>query len=82
MHSLEKSRTVNNDTLLPKDAIHLFWSNKEVDNYNALSLSQISTDAHTSMATDVVESDSLSDAQTSKILSAAKNLPTSKTQGL
>ena len=34
------------------------------------------------MATDVVKSDSLSDAQARKILSAAKNLSTSKTQGL
>ncbi|XP_017471887.1 PREDICTED: ATP-dependent DNA helicase pfh1-like [Rhagoletis zephyria] len=78
--SLINSRIVSLNQV-PNEAIHLFWSNEESNNFNALKLSQISTSAILSTAKDVVKGIAIG-GQTSNILDRVKLFKNSETQGL
>ncbi|KAI8117840.1 ATP-dependent DNA helicase pfh1 [Lucilia cuprina] len=79
---LIKSRVVENASILPSEAIDLFWSNAEADQYNLLRLGQISTNEFTSKSFDVIKSDILATSNRSRILNMVLKMKTSETQGL
>lgn len=78
--SLIESRVVNSNQI-PDDAIHLFWSNEESNNFNALKLSLIPTPTILSTAKDVVKGIGVG-AQASNILERVRLFKSSETQGL
>ncbi|XP_065370889.1 uncharacterized protein LOC135963037 [Calliphora vicina] len=79
---LIKSRVVENTSIIPSEAIHLFWSNAEADQYNLLRLGQISTNEFTSKSFDVIKSDILATSNRNRILNMVLKMKTSETQGL
>ncbi|XP_050339187.1 uncharacterized protein LOC126765663 [Bactrocera neohumeralis] len=78
--SLIQTRVVNSEEV-PDDAIHLFWSNEETNNFNALKLSRITTEAISSTAKDSVRGMGIGDQQ-GNILERVQLFKTSETQGL
>ncbi|XP_065356189.1 uncharacterized protein LOC135950582 [Calliphora vicina] len=80
--NLIKSRIVQNTTILPSEAIHLFWSNAEAEHYNLLRLQQICTNEYSSKSFDFIKSDTLPIEQRNRILNMVSKMKTSETQGL
>lgn len=79
--SLIRSR-VFSPTDVPREAIHLFLSNNEVDVFNAEKLNSIQSESIISSAKDNVKSLGLSNESRNRILESVSLFKTTETQGL
>jgi len=79
--SLLRSR-ISDESQLPNDAIHLFFSNEDTSVFNAAKLNSISTAQHISAALDFIKASHRCAEVKNRHLEAVKSFPTAKTQGL